>query len=123
MCSATGNEDAQESHAHKHGVFTVALLEGLAGKAGKTKDGAAYLLALARCGQHAEAGRGPRALGKEASGSPELLAQLARCYVACAGASRGEEVRGYTAGALAALHALAAVPGYRDVVALRTDPD
>jgi WD40 repeat protein len=46
MCSATGNEDAHESHAHKHGVFTVALLEGLAGSASKTKDGAVYLTAL-----------------------------------------------------------------------------
>jgi tetratricopeptide (TPR) repeat protein len=84
---------------------------------------AAYLLALARCGKHAEAGRGALALRKEASDRPELLVQVARCYVACAGGVRGEEAEGYRAQALDALNALAAVPGYRDAVALRTDPD
>jgi uncharacterized caspase-like protein len=46
MCSALGSEQAQESHKFRHGLFTVALLEGLAGKAGRTKDGAVYLTAL-----------------------------------------------------------------------------
>ena len=46
MCSALGSEKSQESHAHRHGMFTVALLEGLAGQAKKTTDGAVYLTAL-----------------------------------------------------------------------------
>lgn len=46
MCSALGNEEAQESHQFRHGLFTEALLEGLQGKASKTKDGAVYLTAL-----------------------------------------------------------------------------
>jgi hypothetical protein len=46
MCSALGGEQAQESHKFRHGLFTVALLEGLQGKAGRTKDGAVYLTAL-----------------------------------------------------------------------------
>lgn len=46
MCSATGREVAQESHEHRHGIFTVAILEALEGKAEKSKDGAVYLTAL-----------------------------------------------------------------------------
>jgi uncharacterized caspase-like protein len=46
MCSALGTEPAQESHQHRHGVFTVAMLEGLAGQAKKTNDGAVYLTSL-----------------------------------------------------------------------------
>lgn len=46
MCSALGNELAQESNEHRHGLFTVALLEGLKGQAEKTKDGAIYLTSL-----------------------------------------------------------------------------
>ncbi len=46
MCSTLGSEQAQESHAHRHGMFTVALLEGLSGQAKKTTDGAVYLTAL-----------------------------------------------------------------------------
>lgn len=46
MCSALGHESAQESHQFRHGLFTVALLEGLEGKAEKTADGAVYLTAL-----------------------------------------------------------------------------
>ncbi len=46
MCSALGNELAQESNEHRHGLFTVALLEGLKGQAEKTKDGAVYLTSL-----------------------------------------------------------------------------
>jgi WD40 repeat protein len=43
LCATTGNEQAQESTAHKHGVFTQALLEGLAGKADANGDGVVYL--------------------------------------------------------------------------------
>jgi WD40 repeat protein len=32
MCSATGREPSQESHEHRHGYFTLALIEGLSGK-------------------------------------------------------------------------------------------
>lgn len=39
MCSTTGSGSAQESHSHKHGIFTVAILEGIAGKADSSKDG------------------------------------------------------------------------------------
>ncbi len=46
MCSALGNEQAQDSHRFRHGLFTAALREGLEGKASKTKDGAVYLTAL-----------------------------------------------------------------------------
>ena len=46
MCSALGTEQAQESHQFRHGLFTSALLEGLAGKATQSGDGAVYLTAL-----------------------------------------------------------------------------
>lgn len=56
MCSASGLEQAQESNEHRHGMFTVALLEGLSGKGnGKTgteelkiriNDGAVYFKQL-----------------------------------------------------------------------------
>jgi uncharacterized caspase-like protein len=39
LCSATGNEQAGESNAHKHGIFTQALLEGLAGQEITVQDG------------------------------------------------------------------------------------
>jgi WD40 repeat protein/uncharacterized caspase-like protein len=43
MCATTGEEEAHESPEHKRGMFTQALLEGMAGKANKSKDGAVYL--------------------------------------------------------------------------------
>ena len=44
MCSALGSEQAQESREHGHGMFTVALLEGLAGKAARNpRDHCVYL--------------------------------------------------------------------------------
>jgi WD40 repeat protein len=46
MCSSKGVEVSKESNAHKGGLFTVALVEGLSGKARKTSDGAVYLKAL-----------------------------------------------------------------------------
>jgi WD40 repeat protein len=43
LCGSTGREFALESNEHRHGLFTFALVEGLAGKATKTNDGAIYL--------------------------------------------------------------------------------
>lgn len=37
MCASTGREVALESNEHRHGIFTLALVEGLAGKASKEK--------------------------------------------------------------------------------------
>jgi uncharacterized caspase-like protein len=48
LCATTGNELAGESRTHGHGMFTVALLEGLAGKAEKDSTGAVYLHELDR---------------------------------------------------------------------------
>jgi hypothetical protein len=39
LCSATGNELAGESNIHRHGIFTQALLEGLAGQEITIQDG------------------------------------------------------------------------------------
>lgn len=43
MCSAMGREYALESPKVEHGYFTLAIVEGLSGKAAKTADGAVYL--------------------------------------------------------------------------------
>lgn len=43
MCSSTGREYSLESSAVQHGFFTLALVEGLAGKAQKSTAGAVYL--------------------------------------------------------------------------------
>lgn len=43
MCSSTGREFSLESPAVEHGFFTLALVEGLAGKAQKSAEGAVYL--------------------------------------------------------------------------------
>ncbi len=42
MCSSRGLEKSLESPAHKSGFFTVAVVEGLEGKARKSDDGAVY---------------------------------------------------------------------------------
>jgi uncharacterized caspase-like protein len=39
MCAAMGREESRESDEKKHGYFTLAILEGLAGKADFNKDG------------------------------------------------------------------------------------
>jgi WD40 repeat protein len=46
MCSSMGRESSQESNEHRHGFFTQALLEGLGGKAEKSRDGAVYFHTL-----------------------------------------------------------------------------
>jgi WD40 repeat protein len=43
MASSMGREESQENNAHRGGAFTVALTEGLAGKADLNKDGVVYL--------------------------------------------------------------------------------
>jgi uncharacterized caspase-like protein len=43
IASAMGQEFALESNEHRHGCFTLALVEGLSGKAERSKDGAVYL--------------------------------------------------------------------------------
>jgi len=42
MCSSTGRQFSLESNEHQQGVFTLAIVEGLRGKA-KQVDGAVYL--------------------------------------------------------------------------------
>lgn len=46
MCSSMGKEYSEESEQDKQGYFTLALLEGLAGKADNNKDGVVYLTEL-----------------------------------------------------------------------------
>lgn len=43
MCSSTGREFSLESPTVEHGFFTLALVDGLSGKAQKSLDGAVYL--------------------------------------------------------------------------------
>jgi uncharacterized caspase-like protein len=43
MASAMGREFSVESNEHRHGCFTLAVVEGLSGKAERSKDGAIYL--------------------------------------------------------------------------------
>jgi WD40 repeat protein len=43
LCSSTGREFSLEDNEHRLGTFTVALVEGLSGKASKGTDGAVYL--------------------------------------------------------------------------------
>jgi hypothetical protein len=46
MCSSKGVEVSRESNTHKSGLFTLAVVEGLKGKARKSSEGAVYLKAL-----------------------------------------------------------------------------
>ena len=43
MCSSMGREFSLESREFKHGYFTLALIEGLAGKADYNHDGMVQL--------------------------------------------------------------------------------
>jgi uncharacterized caspase-like protein len=43
MASSMGREESQEDNAHRGGAFTVALTEGLTGKADANKGGTVYL--------------------------------------------------------------------------------
>ncbi len=46
MCSSRGLEKSLESPAYKSGFFTVAVVEGLEGKARKSDDGVVYFKEL-----------------------------------------------------------------------------
>src|SRR4029077_17154098 len=46
MCSSRGLEKSLESPEHKSGYFTVALVEGLEGRARKSENGAVYFKEL-----------------------------------------------------------------------------
>jgi tetratricopeptide (TPR) repeat protein len=80
-------------------------------------------LSLARCGRDAEAARRVEALCKDAPQSGWARLDAACCYAVCAGKAadkaRKEE---YRRKAVAALRE-AAGPGYKDAVALESDPD
>jgi uncharacterized caspase-like protein len=43
ICAARGSENGRESKEKQHGLFTLALLNGLAGQADYNKDGVVYL--------------------------------------------------------------------------------
>ena len=43
MCSSTGREFSLENNEHRQGTFTLAIIEGLSGKADFNKDGVIYL--------------------------------------------------------------------------------
>ncbi len=43
MCSSTGREFSLENNEHRQGTFTLAIVEGLSGKADFNKDGVVYL--------------------------------------------------------------------------------
>jgi WD40 repeat protein len=43
MCASMGRESSLESQSVKHGLFTLAVVEGLSGKGGKSTDGVVYL--------------------------------------------------------------------------------
>jgi hypothetical protein len=42
MCSSTRRESSLESNEHRQGYFTLAVVEGLSGKADRTASGAVY---------------------------------------------------------------------------------
>jgi uncharacterized caspase-like protein len=46
MCSSMGREFSLESPSVEHGYFTLALIEGLSGKADYNKEGLVYLNGL-----------------------------------------------------------------------------
>ena len=46
MCSSTGREFSLENNEHRHGNFTLAVTEGLSGKADFNQDGSVYITEL-----------------------------------------------------------------------------
>jgi tetratricopeptide (TPR) repeat protein len=118
---ADAQRRGQQSDAHKHYQEALSIRQEFTRLEPENRvPQAAYLLALARCGKHAEAARGADALRPQAGNSTELLLQLARCYAVCA--SQASERQGPLSKALEALRVLAALD-YRDPVLVRTDPD
>jgi tetratricopeptide (TPR) repeat protein len=84
---------------------------------------AAYLVALAHCGRHAEAATKAEEVLRRAPTSIPLALQAARCFAACAAAvPESEQKQQYAAKAAGALRA-AVGAGCEDAAALRTDPD
>jgi serine/threonine-protein kinase len=80
-------------------------------------------IVLARCGRDAEAAGRAVALCKDAPRSASARFDAACCYAVCAGkAADTARQAEYRRKAVAALRE-AAGPGYKDVVALETDPD
>jgi serine/threonine-protein kinase len=79
------------------------------------------LLALARCGQAAEAGPQADELRKTLDSNRYLLYHLACVYAQC-GAAEGPDAGRYRDAAVAALRRVSAL-GWRGYVELRTDPD
>ena len=83
---------------------------------------AGLALALAHCGRLDDAGRRADELRSRAPQRVELLVETARCYAACASRAQDGERPRYIAALRDALRA-AIAQGYKDVVALHTDPD
>ena len=82
------------------------------------------MLALARCGRHAEAAKGADDLGQRIPNDPRMRFFTACIYALCAGAAGGDAAVAdrYRALALEAL-GRAVDRGYRDAVTLQSDPD
>jgi serine/threonine protein kinase len=83
---------------------------------------AAYILALARCGQPDQAAAGAAKLLQRAGNKTALLLDVARCYAACAAAD-GPKKGEYSEQAVAVLKAVVDQRDYKDAFALATDPD
>ncbi len=83
---------------------------------------AAYILALAHAGKHADAAKAAQDLRRRAPRSSDLQLQAARCYAVAAAGAEGKQKQAYLAAALEALRA-AAGEEYRDVAVIETDPD
>jgi eukaryotic-like serine/threonine-protein kinase len=83
------------------------------------------MVILARCGRPAEAAGRAEKLRARAPQDPAVLFQVACTYALCAGAAGEKDAAGRERYAGLALEALgrAVACGYRDVVALRHDPD
>ncbi len=78
---------------------------------------------LAHCGKDAEAAQKADDLSKLGPKNVALQIAAARCYAACAAAAGdGAAKQRYTDHAVRALRAAVAA-GYKDAVALKTDPD
>jgi serine/threonine-protein kinase len=86
--------------------------------------GAAYQLALARCGKYDEAAAGAGKLlpGAAKDKKTVLLLDVARCYATCA-TGDGPKKPDYTRQALQALNEVVTQKDYKDAFVLETDPD
>src|SRR5262249_1045635 len=82
---------------------------------------AAYVLALAHAGKHADAAAGVAKVQPQVTRSTPLLLPAARCWAVCAAGEKTTN-RPYAEKAMEALQA-ATGEEYQDAVALETDPD